>query len=150
MIDDTYKNSFMEVYVILQNTDKELVDKIPLNFINFIKNNMNSNYKTNIRLDVPIDNQKLLKETEAILSLIYRSYWATKDEKIEIALNDKTAFINKEISKKENYKGKDVYKIFEEKENLNNIILTDNLIVLEKENFFKRIFKKLFHFIKNK
>ena len=150
MIDDTYKNSFMEVYVILQNTDKELVDKIPLKFIDFIKSNMNSNYIPNIKTDIPIDNQNILKETEAILSLIYRSYWATEEEKKDFAIKDKKEFIDKETLKKENYKGKDIYKVFEKKENLNNVILTDNLIVVEKESFFKKLFKKLFGFIKNK
>lgn len=150
MIDNIYKNSFKEVYVILQNTDKELVDKIPLKFIDFIKSNMNSDYITNIKTDVPIDNQKLLKETEAILSLIYRSYWATEQEKAEFAINDKNDFIRRENLKKENYKGKDIYKMFEEKENLNNVILADNLVVLKRENFFKKLFKKFFYFIRAK
>lgn len=150
MIDDVYRNSFKEVYFILQNTEKELVDKIPLKFIDFIKSNMNSNYIPNIKTDIPIDSQNILNETEAILSLIYRSYWATEEEKKEFALKDKKEFIAKETLKKENYKGKDIYKVFEEKENLNNVILTDNLIVAEKESFFKKLFKKLFGFIKNK
>ena len=150
MIDDVYRNSFKEVYFILQNTEKELVDKIPLKFIDFIKSNMNSNYIPNIKTDIPIDSQNILKETEAILSLIYRSYWATEEEKKEFALKDKKEFIDKETLKKENYKGKDIYKVFEEKENLNNVILTDNLIVAEKESFFKKLFKKLFGFIKSK
>lgn len=150
MIDDIYKNSFKEVYVILQNTDKQLVDMIPLKFIDFIKSNMNSDYITNIKTDVPIDNQKLLKETEAVLSLIYRSYWATEQEKAEFAINDKNDFIHRENLKKENYKGKDVYKMFEEKENLNNVILADNLVVLKKENFLKKLFKKIFYFIRVK
>lgn len=150
MIDDIYKNSFKEVYVILQNTDKELVDMIPLKFIDFIKSNMNSDYITNIKTDVTIDDQKLLKETEAVLSLIYRSYWATEQEKAEFAINDKNDFIHRENLKKENYKGKDVYKMFEEKENLNNVILADNLVVLKKENFLKKFFKKIFYFIRVK
>ena len=40
MIDNVYKNSFKEVYDILQNTDEELVHKIPKNFIDFIKNKL--------------------------------------------------------------------------------------------------------------
>ena len=70
MIDDIYRNSFKEVYDILQNTEDELIKKIPNTFIDFIKENMNVDYKTNIREDIEIDKQKLLKETEAILSLV--------------------------------------------------------------------------------
>ena len=65
MVNDVYTNSFTEVYYILQNTEKELVDKIPLKFMSFLKNNMNSNYITHIKTDVPIDQQNILEETEA-------------------------------------------------------------------------------------
>lgn len=78
MIDEIYKNSFKEVYEILENTEDELLAKIPTKFMNFIKENMNENYKTNIQRNVDLDKQPLLKETEAILSLIYRSYWETR------------------------------------------------------------------------
>ena len=104
MVDDVYSNSFTEVYYILQNTERELVNKIPLKFVNFLKDNMNSSYIPNIKTDVPINQQNILEETEAILSLIYRSYWATDEEKKEFAINDKKDFINNEILKKENYK----------------------------------------------
>ncbi len=77
MIDEVYRNSFKEVYEILENTESELLSKIPTKFMDFIKDNMNKDYKTNIQQNVDIDKQPLLKETEAILSLIYRSYWAT-------------------------------------------------------------------------
>lgn len=75
MNDDNYKNSFKEVYDILKYTDRELLDKVPNKFINFIKDNMNENYQTNIQPNIAIDKQVLLPETEAILSLLYRSYW---------------------------------------------------------------------------
>ena len=148
MIDNIYKDSFKEVYDILQNTDEELVMKIPITFINFIKNNMNENYKTNINPNARIDSQNLSKETEAILSLIFRSYWATDEEKREFAIKDKQDLINSENAKKKNYKGKDIYGLFEKKENLNNIILNNDLVVLEKENFIKNFFNKILNIFK--
>jgi hypothetical protein len=84
MIDERYRNAFAEVEEILKNTDKELVNKIPNTFIQFLRDNANHDYKVNINHDIPIDNQPLLKETEAILALIYRSYWATDEEKEKI------------------------------------------------------------------
>ena len=62
MIDEIYKNSFKEVYDILENTEDELVSKIPDKFMNFLKENMNPNYKTNINKDEELDKQHLLKE----------------------------------------------------------------------------------------
>ena len=89
MIDNIYKNAFKEVYEILQNTEEELIQKTPSKFIDFLQNNMNKDYPTNINSNVTIDKQSILPETEDILSLIYRSYWATDEEKVDFANRDK-------------------------------------------------------------
>ena len=148
MIDEVYRNSFKEVYEILENTENELLEKFPTKFMNFIKENMNGNYKTNIQPDVDIDKQLLLKETEAVLSLIYRSYWATDKEKQEFAIKDQQEFIKKEEKKKEQYQGKDIYQVFEERKNINKIAIDNNLMVIKKENFIKKFFKKIFNIFK--
>lgn len=148
MIDEIYKNSFKEVYDILENTEEDLLSKIPYSFMNFIKNNMNVDYKTSINLNETIDKQHLLKETEAILSLIYRSYWATDEEKNEFAKKDNLELIKEEEHKKEQYQGKDIYKVFEERKNLNTITVDNNLMVIENESFIKRIFRKFLNIFK--
>lgn len=148
MIDEVYRNSFKEVYEILENTENELLEKFPTKFMNFIKENMNGNYKTNIQPDVDIDKQLLLKETEAVLSLIYRSYWATDKEKQEFAIKDQQEFIKKEEKKKEQYQGKDIYQVFEERKNINKIAIDNNLMVIKKENFIKKFFKKILNIFK--
>lgn len=137
MIDEMYKNAFKEVYDILENTDEELVKKIPNKFINFIKNNMNSDYQTNIQNGIEINKQNLLKETEGILSLIYRSYWATEEEEIEFTNKDK-----KEIQEK------DITEIFEKRKNINKITVDNNLMVIKKESFIKRFFNKILKIFK--
>ena len=147
MIDNIYRNAFKEVYDILQNTEDELVEKIPDRFINFIKENMNVDYKTNIRKDIEIDKQKLLKETEAILSLIYRSYWETNEEKKEFAIKDEQEHNENEKRKKEEYQGKDIYEIFEKRKNINKVTLDNKLMVIEKESFIKKIFNKILSII---
>lgn len=146
MLDNLYKNAFKEVYQILQNTDTELVDKIPSKFINFLKNNMNQDYQTHIDNNVEINKQKLLAETEDILSLIYRSYWATDEEKIEFSKRDIQELTKIEENKKVHYK--DISEIFEKRKNLNNITLDNSLAVIPKENFIKRLFKKILQIFK--
>lgn len=148
MIDEIYRNSFKEVYDILENTENELIAKIPTKFMNFLKENMNVNYKTNITLDEEIDKQYLLKETEAILSLIYRSYWSTDEEKQEFFIKDQQEYIEKEKKKKEQYEGKDIYQVFEERKNINKITVDNNLMVIKKENFIKRFFNKILNIFK--
>ena len=141
MIDDVYKNAFKEVYEILQNTDEEIIKKVPEKFIDFLKNNMNNEYKTNINARIAINKQSILSESEEILYLIFRSYWATDEEKIEFANKDKQDFIENEKYKEKQYK--DITEIFKEKKNINKVTLDTDLIVSPKENIIKKWFKKL-------
>ena len=137
MIDDiTFKNSLKEIYDILKNTEKDLVMKIPSSFINFIKENMNRDYVTNIQPNVNINKQPLLKETEAILSLIYQTYWMDDNEKKDFNLI------------KEDYPKEDIYKIFEKRKKANISYEATSLIPIKKENFIIKFFKKFFNHFK--
>lgn len=69
MLDERYRNSFKEVYDILENTDEELVKKIPEKFMNFLKNNMNIDYQTNIQKDVGINKQDIRKRNTKYISV---------------------------------------------------------------------------------
>lgn len=147
MIDNIYRNSFKEINDILNNTDEQLLKKIPKSFRDFITSNMNVDYKTNINFNEDIDKQSLSKETEGILSLIYRSYWATDDEKKELAQKDKREKIDIENKKQENYSSKDIYEIFEKRKEKNSNLINNNLMVIKKESFIKKIFNKIFKFL---
>lgn len=146
MIDNLYKNAFKQVYEILQNTDTELVEKIPAKFIEFLQNNMNIDYQTNIDKNMDIDKQVLLDETEDILALIYRSYWATDEEKQEFSSKDKLELKEIEENKKSQYK--DITEIFEKRKNINNVTLDNSLAVIPKENFIQKLLKKILKFLK--
>lgn len=146
MIDNSYKNAFKEVYEILKNTDVQLVQKIPSKFINFLQNNMNVDYKTNIDNKIDIDKQVLLPETEDILALIFRSYWATDEEKQEFSDKDKKELKDFEEKQKSQYK--DISEIFQKRKNINNITLDNSLTIIHKENFIQKFLKKIFSFFK--
>ena len=142
MIDNVYRNSFKEVYEILQNTEDTLVEKIPQKFITFLQSNMNKDYQTNIDNTIEIDKQSILLETEAILSLIYRSYWATDEEELEFAN------VDKQEQTKQEFQGKSIDEIFEQRKNINNITIDNNLMVIKEESFIKKIFNKILKFFK--
>lgn len=147
MIDNLYKNAFKEVYEILQNTDIELVEKIPKTFIEFLQNNMNTSYQTNIDKSIDIDKQVLLAETEDILALIYRSYLATPEELLEFSSKDTQEL--KQFEEKQKYQYKDISEIFEKKKKINKIILDNSLMVIPKENFIQKLFKKILKLLKH-
>ena len=146
MVDSIYKDAFKEVSVILENTDEELLSKIPNKFIEFIKNNMNTEYKTDINPSIDLDKQKLLKETEAILSLIYRSYFATDEEKNQFMYTDEIELQKIEERKKQEYKSID--EIFNKKNDISEVMLDNSLMIIPKENFIMKIIKKIKAFFK--
>lgn len=146
MVDSIYKDAFKEVSVILENTDEELLSKIPNKFIEFIKNNMNTEYKTYLNPSIDLDKQKLLKETEAILSLIYRSYFATDEEKNQFMYTDEIELQKIEERKKQEYKSID--EIFNKKNDISKVMLDNSLMVIPKENFIMKIIKKIKAFFK--
>ena len=148
MVDEVYQNALKEVNDILEFTDEDLINKIPTKFKDFIKNNMNKNYVTNINPEITIDKQKLLKETESILSLIYRTYWATEEEKRGFSEEDFKRILETETRKKENYIGKNIDEIFEKRKKASENTEKNSLIVVKKEGFIKRIFKRILEFIK--
>ena len=142
MIEECYRNAFKEVYVILENTELTLLAKLPIELINFIKDNMNCDYKTHIQTNINIDKQSLLKETESILSLIYRSYWATEEEKKKFAVKGQQEIIEKQ----QHFKS--IEQIFKERKNINNITVGNDLMIMKKESFIKRFFSKVLSIFK--
>lgn len=149
MTNNTYPNALKEVYDILENTDEELVNKIPKNFMEFIHENMNTKYQSHINPNIDIDKQTLLYETSAILSLIYHNYWATEDEKKYLIEKDlvKSADYN-------NFEKKDYTSNITNQENNKNektiskISQNTSLVPIAKDTIIIRFFKKLINIFK--
>lgn len=155
MTNNTYPNALKEVYDILENTDEELLNKIPQNFIEFIHENMNPQYKSNIDPSIDIDKQTLLYETSAILSLIYRSYWATEDEKKYLAEKDLVKSTNYDNFERKDYtstisnqENSYISQEIKKEEPINQISKNESLAPIAKDNIIMRFFKKLINIFK--
>lgn len=153
MTNNTYPNALKEVSDILENTDEELLNRLPENFIEFIHENMNKSYKSNIDFNVDIDKQNLLYETSAILSLIYRSYWATDEEKKYLAEKDLV-----KQSKYDNFQNNEYANTIAHTElshttdriekNLSETSSNTSLTPIPKENIIIKFFKKIINIFK--
>lgn len=74
-----YKNAFSEVLFLINQMHEENKNKISKNFLDFLKENQNNEYiPTGISLE---DTNSLKRETKIILSIIYRNYFISKQEK---------------------------------------------------------------------
>ena len=133
------KKAFSEVDMILDLIDSEMKNKVSANFIKFIKEEKDNNYKTNINPELPLEEQNILPETIDILALLKLNYWCNEEEKKELlkVLNKNEQQFQKEA--KEKY---DIDKLFKTNKTKEIINLPEKV---ESENFIKKLIK----FIKN-
>ena len=126
------KKAFSEVDMILDLIDSEMKNKVSANFIKFIKEEKDNNYKPNINPELPLEEQNILPETIDILALLKLNYWCNEEEKKELLKQ-----FQKEA--KEKY---DIDKLFKTNKTKEIINLPEKV---ESENFIKKLIK----FIKN-
>lgn len=136
---DNYGKACKEVYIILQSLGDEIICKIPKKVIKFIEENMDKDYWFTIDSSIPIESQDFLEETLGIISLIYRDYICTPEEKKMLILQDTNRI-------------KETEKLLNEKYNNNNLFnkkvpKKETIYLTEKED--NNILKKIFNKIKN-
>lgn len=149
------KKAYTEVYKLIEILPEELKKKIPEDFIDVIKNNMDTSYKFEIDTE-NIEEIDLLEDTEKILSVIYTDYLATEEERKIIKNKEKISLLKKEQKKKkqfqENYN--DTYYNFpKETSYSNNKRVTEEkddnkLINLTKDKWYQKFIKMIRNIIK--
>lgn len=133
------KKAFSEIDMILNLIDSEMKNKVSADFIKFIKEEKDNEYKPNIKQDIPLEEQNILPETIDILALLKLNYWCNEEEKKELL-----ELLNKNEQKfqkvaKEKY---DIDKLFKTNKTKEIINLPERV---ESEKFVNKLIK----FIKN-
>lgn len=80
--------AYKEVYEILKYVPEEDYKKIPNKILDKIEKNMDKSYLFEVTEFDDFQKQKMLKETECILAIFYRDYWATESERKIIIENE--------------------------------------------------------------
>lgn len=138
---DIYSKAFKEVYIILNSFGKEITDKIPASMMNFIEEHMDKNYIFFMDEKIPIESQNFKDETLGIISLIYRDYIASEEERKKMVEDDESR-LNKlqvELSEKYNYDNLFKNRVDEEIEHTSN----NEKIIEYKESAVKKIISKI-------
>ncbi len=81
---EDYADLAAEMNILLRYIDDELVEKIPQKIIEFFQDIASPHFKSRIDPRLPLDQQLLLPSTEAMLTLLYRQYWCTDEEREEL------------------------------------------------------------------
>ena len=145
---EEYSVAFAEVFEILKIFPEEEVNKIPKIFIDLIEKYKDPNYKYELEAGVELHNQEMTPETKTILSVIYRDYICTEEERIKLIREDKEEYLREE-QKRIKYNPNNIFKenyvktIVEEKENIENGLIEfkwyEKIIIKLKEWFQKII-----------
>lgn len=101
---EEYGKAAVEVLEILSNTNEEDVKRIPKNFIEFLKENVESNYAVNFDYSKKIDELKLSEKTKELLGVIYINWWCGENEKKEFRRKAINYELKRELKTRENHK----------------------------------------------
>lgn len=105
-----YQNALAEVEAILKLMPKDMLNKIPNSFLNFIEQKKSKTYIPNLNMELSLNEQILLNETRAILSLIYRSYLCNSEEKRKLKIDDSIELAKKQIELNKKYSYENLFK----------------------------------------
>ena len=136
-----YEEAFSEVDEVLKLMPIDLLSKIPAQFRQVISKNKAIDYKVNIQ--EPLKEQKLKKETVAILGLIYRDFLASPEEREQLQLEDEEELKRIEQEMQEQYDIENIFKNRKKskraKDLEDNEISTD-LTLYKEPSFLKKFF----------
>lgn len=134
-----YREAFTEVNEILKYLSEDLLNKIPKEFIDNIKENMSTSYILKYDNTKGINEQNLKQETRAILSVIYRDYICDEDIKKEIIRKDRKEWFDLETKKEHGN-----IDVFPQKP-IKNLNTKENeaLQVVKKQNIIIKIIEKI-------
>lgn len=143
-MEDNFSKACKEIVEILRFVPDKDVSKIPKEMREMFEDEMDKNYKFTINTEISIEEQALLNETKAILSNIFRDYWATpyqRERIIEKQDNDRKILEQqkREIYNPDNiFKRKSTLKI-KESTNENNSYKSNLPVEVKKEKFYQKI-----------
>mgnify|MGYP003308247126 CR=1 FL=1 len=147
MVKETYNvyyKAFKELNEIIKFFPRNEYKKIPKSFIDFIEGNMDKSYEYIVEHVDDFQNQEMLEETKVLLSIIYRDFIASPDEKKQIIRMEKKELLKEEKRIQEKYNPD---KLFEkmgakvEKEQ-DSIVEYKESIFIKLKKWLKRVFNR--------
>ena len=145
MIDELLMpKAYVEVLEILRYIPVEDDNKIPTEIIENMQLNADKEYKYIVTHPDNFQEQEMLKETETILAVLYRDYWATEEQRKRILEKEKYDLKVLEEEKRKIYNPDDIFK----KNKNTNVEIPENntntALIEYKESFFIKLKEFIF------
>lgn len=138
--------AYKEVYEILKHIPKRELEKVPESLKKFFERNMDKDYEYKLNNIKDLKSQEMQKETKVILSILYRDYWATPEEKEEIIKRDARQIKDREEQLRKMYDMDNIFAKRAKEEEIQRELANKKQgtdIVKYEENFFKRVLSKV-------
>lgn len=140
-MDSVYSQAFTEVLEVLNNSEKNIVSRIPKSFLEFLNNYKDKNYKVEIDFSNENWDEQVKKETQAILALIYRDYIVSQEERERLLSEEREEERRIENELREKYNPDNLFK--NKSNNIENNTNKPVEMVEYKESIFKKIINKI-------
>lgn len=133
-----YARAYTEVIEIISHFSQEEYSKIPIEKIEFYKNNMDKEYTYKINPKEDLSKQNISKEANSILVSLFRDYFANEKQKLILEELLEQNQLKQEKEKEEKYNSNNIFKDTKKENNQNK-----ELIVKEtkRKNFIIKIFE---------
>ena len=145
MVTKELSEAAVEFNCILGNSSKEIIEKIPIKFLDFLKSIASKTYKFDYDQSKSLNEQNLKPETRGLIALVYQDYICNDEERKEYIQKSQVFANQQEDLKREKYNPDDIFKNKKNySENIEEDISTETAIVEYKEkNFIQRLFDKI-------
>ena len=142
MAKTNYANAYKEVLTILNNLIKEDYNKIPKEYIEFLKSNCNNDYEFYYDSSKKFEEQELLDDTKYILFGLFEKFGATELQKKKIKDFRDNYYNQLEKERREKYNPDDIFKKINKDIYINSEMFEKNTnteLVEYKVSFFIRL-----------
>lgn len=148
IVSQELSNAAVEVLALLDNVSDEVYNKIPEDFINYLREIESFEYYFEYDTKKSLEEQNFSKEALKMIGLLYKDYICNDTERIEYEKLIQKYKFKEEEEKRKKYNPKDLFnncQTTELLENLENVKQNSNalIVIKEKDNFIIKILKKL-------
>lgn len=144
-----YKRAYTELNEVIKVLSENEKNKIPDTIKKNLEENIDKEYKFKLDMSKGIFEQNYMTETKALIVELYKKFLAKEEERVFWKKYDKMCLKKIEAKKREKY-NKDI--LFNKKERYitheDKFKKMDSLILIKKENFIKKIIKKIINIFK--
>lgn len=84
----TYEKALAEAFAVIMKLEFSDIQKIPDEFLNTLKNNMDQEYYAKLNVDEEYIDNHLSEDAQGILGLVYRDYLSDETQRKELIKNE--------------------------------------------------------------